>query len=241
MRIYLSRQTMIDIKNRWALITGASRGVGLRIATSLAEKGCRVILHSRDLSHTEILLNELNAAGHQVYEVDAELNSATDIEGLISQVNKITNNQLDILYNNAAIMTTYRPVFEPTIEDYQTSFMVNCIAPAKLCDAFLPAMLARNWGRIVNVSSGIINEPELMPYSCSKAALDRYVRDMLPTLEGTNVLMNLLDPGWLRTDLGGEKADNHPDSVIPGAIIPITLTQNSGSGKLYHAQDYVNA
>jgi short-subunit dehydrogenase len=231
---------MNDIKNKWALVTGASRGVGLRITKALAEKGCRVILHSRDLSHTEVLLNELNVAGHKVHAVAAELNSATGIESLISQVNDITDNQLDILYNNAAIMTTYQTVFEPTIEEYQTSFMVNCIAPAKLCDAFLPAMLERNWGRIINVTSGILNEPQLMAYSCSKAALDRYVRDMLPTIEGTNVLMNLLDPGWLRTDLGGEKADHHPDSVIPGAIIPITIPQNSGSGKLYQAQNYVN-
>ena len=77
-----------------------------------------------------------------------------------------------------------------------------------------------------------------MAYSCSKAALDRYVKDMIATLAGTNVLMNLLDPGWLRTDLGGENADNHPDSVIPGALVPILLEKGEGSGKMYQAQDY---
>ena len=231
---------MSDISNKWALVTGASRGVGLRIVKALAEKGCRVILHARDLSHTEQLLGELHAAGYQAYAVAAELSSADDIKQLISQVNEITHNNLGILYNNAAIMTPYQAVFEPTSDEYQTSFMVNCIAPAKLCDAFLPAMLARNWGRIINVTSGIMNEPELMPYSCSKAALDRYVRDMIPTLANTNVLMNLLDPGWLRTDLGGVNADHHPDSVLPGALIPATLKQEDGSGKLYQAQDYNN-
>ena len=230
---------MLDLTNKWALVTGASRGVGKRIATALVEKGCNVILHSRDLANTAILLDQLKSASkNKVHAVSAELSSPEDVERLINKVNAITQNKLDILYNNAAIMHAPRPMFKPTYVDYQASFMVNTIAPAKLCDAFLPRMLERNWGRIVNVSSGIENQPELMPYSCSKAALDRYVRDMVTKLEGSNVLMNLLDPGWLRTDLGGVNADNHPDSVIPGALVPIFIDQAEGSGKLYQAQDY---
>ncbi|NQV15609.1 SDR family oxidoreductase [bacterium] len=229
---------MLDIKNRWVLVTGASRGVGQRVAMALAEKECKIILHSRKLEGTQELLEELKNAGNEVYALEAELNLARDVNRLVEEVLKISGNYLDILYCNAAIMTTYKPIFGPTIEDYQNSFMVNAIVPAKLCDAFLPAMLEHDWGRIVNVTSGIADQPQLMPYSCSKAALDRYVRDMIPTLKGTNVLMNLLDPGWLRTDLGGQEAPNHPDSVIPGALVPVLLEKKMGSGKLYNAQDY---
>ena len=100
-------------------------------------------------------------------------------------------------------------------------------------------MIKRDWGRIINVTSGIADQPQLMTYSCSKAALDRYVRDMIPTLDGTNVLMNLLDPGWLRTELGGQEAPNHPDTVIPGALFPVLLEKEKGSGVLYQAQDYL--
>ena len=53
--------------------------------------------------------------------------------------------------------------------------------------------------------------------------------------------MNLLDPGWLRTDMGGPKADHHPDTVIPGALVPALLDKDAGSGVLYRAQDYCNA
>jgi len=219
-------------------VTGASRGVGQRVAMALAEKECKIILHSRKLEGTQELLEELKNAGNEVYALEAELNLARDVNRLVEEVLKISGNYLDILYCNAAIMTTYKPIFGPTIEDYQNSFMVNAIVPAKLCDAFLPAMLEHDWGRIVNVTSGIADQPQLMPYSCSKAALDRYVRDMIPTLKGTNVLMNLLDPGWLRTDLGGQEAPNHPDSVIPGALVPVLLEKKMGSGKLYNAQDY---
>ncbi|SMF13754.1 Short-chain dehydrogenase [Alteromonadaceae bacterium Bs31] len=229
---------MNKLQHKWALVTGASRGVGLRVAKALAQEGCQLIVHSRKLDNTREVVAKLSDMGTKVYPVAAELESTGELENLIQQVRDISGNHLDILFNNAAIMTPWRELFEPTIEDYARSYLVNSIIPAKLCDAFLPAMLERDWGRIVNVTSGIADQPNLMAYSCSKAALDRYVRDMLPTLAGTNVLMNLLDPGWLRTDLGGPEADNHPDSVIPGALVPILCDKNEGSGHLYQAQDY---
>ena len=229
---------MLNLNNKWALVTGASRGVGLRIAKALANEGCIVILHSRNLNNTRELLDELHRDGKQAYAVAAELDTTEGINNLIDDVRKLSNDCLDILYNNAAIMTPYREIYQPSPDEYLKSFMVNIIAPAKLCDAFLPGMLERNWGRVVNLTSGIADQPQLMPYSCSKAALDRYVRDMIPTLAGTNVLMNLLDPGWLRTDLGGDEAPNHPDSVIPGALVPVLLEQEAGSGGCYNAQAY---
>lgn len=229
---------MLDIRNRWALVTGSSRGVGSRVARALADKGCKIVLHSRSLEGTRDLLAELRSSGREAHSVAADLGSVPDITRLIEEVKEITGDHLDILYNNAAIMTKYRPIFEPTIEEYRMSFMVNAIAPAKLCDAFLPGMIARDWGRVVNVTSGIADQPQLMPYSCSKAALDRYVRDMVTTLQGTNVLINLMDPGWLRTDLGGPQAPNDPDTVIPGALVPVLIEKEKGSGTLYRAQDY---
>jgi len=226
------------IKGKWALVTGASRGVGMRVARGLAEKGCRMILHSRKLEGTKPLAEELKNMGIEVHQVAAELADFTQVEGLIRQVKEITGGTLDLLYNNAAIMTTYRDLYTVTAQEYTESFAVNCTAPAMLCDAFIPAMVKQNWGRVVNVTSGIADQPQLMAYSCSKAALDRYVRDMVSTLEGTNVLINLMDPGWLRTDLGGEQAPNDPDSVLPGALVPLLLEQEKGSGKLYPAQEY---
>lgn len=228
----------MNLEGKWALITGASRGVGLRVAKELGEKRCRIILHSRKIDHTKSILDDLQSKGIEAYSVEAELSKEDQVLKLINDVNEITDNKLDILYNNAAIMTEYVDTYTPTFEDYADSFMVNTIVPAKLCDAFIPGMLKRNYGRIVNVTSGIENVPQLMPYSCSKAALDRYVRDMVPTLKGTDVLLNLMDPGWLSTDLGGSNAPNSPDSVIPGAIIPVLLEEKDGSGKLYQAQDF---
>jgi len=82
-----------------------------------------------------------------------------------------------------------------------------------------------------------MNEPNLTPYAISKAAVDKFVRDFVPTLAGTGVQMTLLDPGWLRTDLGGPKAPNDPSSVIPGALVP-ALLDDGESGRFFRAQDY---
>ena len=119
-----------------------------------------------------------------------------------------------------------------TAEDYRKSFEVNVISLARICNRLVPPMLERKWGRVVNVTSGIVNQPELTAYAVSKAAVDKFVRDFAPSLADSGVMMNLLDPGWLRTDLGGPDAPNDPSSVIPGALVP-ALLDDGISGRFF--------
>ncbi len=229
----------VNIKNKWVLLTGASRGVGVRVTKALADQGCKLILQSRNLEGTKKLLEDLKAKGMEAHAVAAELSDLKQVEHLIAEAKRISGDHIDILYNNAAVMTKWREnKYGATAEEYTQSFLVNSTVPALICNAFISKMVERKWGRVVNVTSGIADQPELMPYSCSKAALDRYVRDLVKTLEGTGVLMNLMDPGWLRTDLGGPNAPNDPDKVLPGALVPVLLEEKEGSGRLYHAMDY---
>lgn len=228
---------MSKLAGKWALITGASRGVGRQIALGLAEHDCRLILHGRQASHCDGLARELSARGHEVRVVGAELSDGKQVDKLIDGLLESPGG-VDILYNNAAIMTPWREAHTTPVEDYRLSFEVNVIALTRLCDRLLPAMRERRWGRIVNVTSGIENIRELLPYSMSKAAVDRYVRDVSPSLEGSGVIMSLLDPGWLRTDLGGDKAPNAVETCLPGVLVPLLLDDNAPSGKFYRAQDY---
>jgi NAD(P)-dependent dehydrogenase (short-subunit alcohol dehydrogenase family) len=229
----------ISIKGKWVLLTGASRGVGVRVAKALADQGCKLILQSRSLDGTKKLVEELKAKGVEAHAVAAELSDLKQVDHLIAEARRISGDQIDILYNNAAVMTKYhQDKYAGTAEEYTLSFLVNSTVPSIICNAFIPKMVERKWGRVVNVTSGIADQPELMAYSCSKAALDRYVRDLVKTLAGTGVLINLMDPGWLRTDLGGPQAPNDPDKVLPGALVPVLLEEKEGSGKLYHAMDY---
>jgi NAD(P)-dependent dehydrogenase (short-subunit alcohol dehydrogenase family) len=228
---------MSKLKGKWALVTGASRGVGKQVALGLAEQGCRLVLHARQLSNLEPLLKELRSRGVEARAVAAELSEGAQVDAMIDGVLRDLGG-VDILYNNAAIMSPWRDAHTTPSEDYRRVFEINVIALARLCDRFLPPMVARRWGRIVNVSSGIENIRELLPYSMSKAAVDRYVRDVTPSLEGTGVIMSLLDPGWLRTDLGGDKAPNAVETCMPGALVPVLLEDGAPSGRFYRAQDY---
>lgn len=221
-----------------ALVTGASRGVGRQIALALAEEGCDLILHSRETKHTRELVAELGARGHLARSVAAELSVAEQVDSMIDGL--LDAGGVDILYNNAAVMTPWREAHTSPGADYRLSFEVNVIALVRLCDRLLPPMVERKWGRVVNVTSGIENIRELLPYSLSKAAVDRYVRDVSPSLAGTGVVMSLLDPGWLRTDLGGPNAPNDVESCRPGVLVPVLLPDDEASGRFFRAQDYVS-
>jgi NAD(P)-dependent dehydrogenase (short-subunit alcohol dehydrogenase family) len=228
---------MKTLQGKWSLVTGASRGVGLHVSEGLAQLGSNLVLHSRTLAHTESIASKLRALGVQVVTVSGELSDQNQVDSFLDAALSQAG-QIDVVYNNAAIMTPHRSAhFETPAEDYRTSFEVNVISLARICNRLVPLMIARGWGRVVNLTSGIQDQPELSAYSVSKAAVDKYVRDLAPKLAGTGVNMNLLDPGWLRTDLGGPNAPNDPASVLPGALVP-TLLNDGVSGRFFCAQDY---
>lgn len=228
---------MIDITGKWALVTGASRGIGKEISRALGKLGCNLVLHSRSVQHTRVLEQELADTGVDTVSLQADLSDPTQLTRLLSDIEHGAP-QIDILYNNAAIMTPYHEnVWLIPGEEFRSSFETNVISQINICNALIPPMIERAWGRVINLSSGINQQPQLAPYAISKAALRKFVEDCKPVLEGTGVAMNLLDPGWLSTDLGGKQAPNSVDSVIPGALVP-ALVSRCSSGVEYKAQDY---
>jgi len=226
-----------DTRGKWALITGASRGIGRQVSFGLAEYGCNLVLHSRDEAHTTALAGELRAKGIEVRQVSAELSDPAQVE---SMLDRLVNDgpEIDIVYNNAAIQIGYHEDWlnVPT-EEIRVSFEVNCTALIRICHRLIPGMIARGWGRVVNVTSGVKDQPQLIAYAVSKAVVDKFVMDTADHLKDKGILMNLMDPGWLRTDLGGPNAPGAVESVLPGALVPV-LIDDGTVGKLYHAQDW---
>ncbi len=228
---------MYEVKGRWALITGAARGIGYLTARFMAEQGCNLILHSRDLSHTEKVLSEVRSAGVSARAVAADLSDPDAVARMLEQIDGF-GVDTDIVLNNAGLQVAYRTDYCATpVSDYETSFRVNTIAPAMICYHFLPKMIGKGTGRIVNTTSGITLDVCQAGYSASKAALDKITIDLGSKVQGTDVLINLTDPGWCRTDLGGAQAPNAPESAIPGIVVGVFVNDGK-SGRCLGAQHF---
>lgn len=226
---------MISIKGKNALVTGSSRGVGQQIAIGLAQKGCNVVLHARTIeacAATEQLLAEYDV---NVYVVAGELSEEASVQEVIAQVNAL-GIDIDILYNNAGMMVPYEAdIWKHSWEAWMTSMKTNVFSMYTLCGAFIPQMAERGFGRVVNLISGINKTPELAPYGASKWAVIKLTEDLASKCANTNVKINALDPGWLRTDMGSQEAPNPVEAVLPGALVPALVNNDGVSGEAFEA------
>lgn len=228
---------MVNVKGKWALITGASRGIGYLSALFMAEQGCNLVLHSRKKDHCDKVLNEVKAKGVEAYAVEAELTDLVQVEKMLAEIDA-KETPVSIVLNNAGLQIAYRVDYLNTpVSDYTESFKINTIAPAMICYHFLPKMIENGFGRILNTTSGISLDPHQAGYSASKAALDKITVDLGHTVHGTDVMINLTDPGWCRTDLGGPQAPNAPESAIPGIVVGAFMDDKK-SGRFLGAQAF---
>ena len=228
---------MYNVRGKWALITGAARGIGYLTAKFMAGQGCNLILHSRDTAHTEKVLDEVRAMGVSSCAVAADLNDPDAVKRMLEEIDGF-GVDVDIVLNNAGLQIAYRTDYCATpVSDYEISFRVNTIAPAMICYHFLPKMMEKGTGRILNTTSGIALDVCQAGYSASKAALDKITIDLGSKVQGTDVLINLTDPGWCRTDLGGAQAPNAPESAIPGIVVGVFVNDGK-SGRYLGAQNF---
>lgn len=226
---------MISIKNKTAFVTGSSRGIGQQIVQGLANLGCNIIVHGRTKESCTATLKLLEKYPVKTYCVYGELSEEAGVQSIIQQVQAL-NISIDILYNNAAVMTAYKDDYlTHTWDEWMLSMRVNVFAMYTLCAAFLPGMQALGFGRIVNLSSGIMYKPELAPYGASKWAVNKLTEDLSVKLEGTGVRINYLDPCWLQTDMGGPDADYPVEAVLPGALAPVLVEDDGPNGVLFRA------
>lgn len=228
---------MTKAEEKWALVTGASRGIGREIALSLAKEGINVVVHSRKLVHTERLVKKLKTLGVKSFGVEAELSNSNEVLNMANEVLARVP-ELDFLFNNAGVQPKIRnPYYMMESEEYVWTYQVNVIAPMLLIEKFLPGMLKSDFGRIINTTSGVAKQPEQGAYAASKGALDKVTKDLAFKLTGTGVTANVSDPGWIQTDLGGPNASNTVDTVIPGMILG-AFASNEVNGKWLSAQRF---
>ncbi|MBQ6944868.1 MAG: SDR family oxidoreductase [Ruminococcus sp.] len=228
---------MTNVKGKWALLTGASRGIGYLSAIFMAKQGCNLVLHSRKKENCEKVLAEVKALGVEAYVVEAELSDLDSVEKMLKEIDA-KGTQIDIILNNAGLQIAYRTEYLTTpVSDYDISFKVNTTAPMMICYHFLPGMQERGFGRIVNTTSGIALEPEQAGYSAAKAALNKVTIDLGSKYQNSDIVLNLADPGWCRTELGGPNAPNSPESALPGVLVG-AFVDDKKSGRIFSAQEF---
>lgn len=222
--------------DRVALITGANRGLGLETARQLLQQGYRVLLTARNPDAGERATGSLRPLGQARFH-PLDVTKAEDIAALQAFVQR-EYGRLDALVNNAAVLQDERMSLQDMPPDLlRLTLETNSLAPLWLARAFLPLMLAQNYGRIVNVSSGMGQVNDLDDYSpayrLSKLALNGITRILADGLRGKNVLVNAVCPGWVRTDMGGPGASRSVEHGARGIVWAATLPDGGPQGGFF--------
>jgi NAD(P)-dependent dehydrogenase (short-subunit alcohol dehydrogenase family) len=232
----------MDPNARIAVVTGANRGIGLEICRQLAQRGIVVVLTSRDEAEGEVARQQLATNGLEVINHQLDVTDKASIQRLADWLRREFG-KLDILVNNAGIALDNRGILKVDLETIQTTIETNTYGPLLLCQTLVPLMKRHNYGRIINVSSGMGQLSEMgretSAYRLSKTALNAVTRMVAAELEGTDILVNSMCPGWVRTDMGGPNADRSVEKGAETAVWLATLPTGGPSGRFFRDQQEI--
>jgi len=224
-----------------AVVTGANRGMGLEASRQLGKLGYRVIMTSRDRDKGMAAMEGLRSDGLDVDFQQLDVTDPGHIRGLASYV-KNNYEGLDVLINNAGINPMRPDVFSVSAEIVRETFETNTLGPLMLSQALIPLM--NGDGRVVNVSSGMgqlsAMRGDCPPYRISKTALNAVTRILSYELKDTNVKVNCLCPGWVRTDMGGPTADRSAEEGVETTIWLATLPDDGPNGRYFRDKQEID-
>ena len=227
-----------DNPNQIALVTGANRGLGFETCRQLANLGMRVILTSRDPRLGEQAATSLSQQGASVVFHPLDVTDENSVATLQAFVER-QYGRLDVLVNNAGVwLDEGVSVFDVPLDRFRLTMETNFYGPLTLCRAFVPLMVKHGYGRVVNVSSGFgsVSDPggNVAAYRVSKIALNALTRIIAAEVNPRQVKVNSVDPGWVRTDMGGRSAPRSVERGAETAIWLATLPPDGPSGGFFH-------
>jgi 3-oxoacyl-[acyl-carrier protein] reductase len=202
----------IDLNDRVAVVTGGAQGIGRSIVERFVASGATVALWDRDIELARATQRELGPATH-AFEVDvAEPTSVS----AASAATLAALGRVDILVNNAGIAGPTAKLWEYPVEELRATLRVNLEGPFNCCRALVPGMIARNYGRIVNIASiaGKEGNPNASAYSASKAALIALTKSLGKELATYDIAVNAIAPAVARTAILGQVTQEHIDYMV---------------------------
>lgn len=191
----------LQLKDRRALVTGSSSGIGEAIARMLAEEGAKVVVHGRNRERAEKVAAEIGAAGVAIGDLSSDEGAAAVHAEAVAAL----GGNIEILINNAGGSSTGNTTKAPadiSIEDYVSNYHSNMLGSVRLCRMAVPDMVAAKFGRIINVSSAVAVQPNNLgaDYSGAKSALNNFTVSLAGSLKGVGVTVNTVSPGIIMVD-----------------------------------------
>ncbi|TGK06886.1 SDR family oxidoreductase [Leptospira semungkisensis] len=187
-----------QLKNKTALVTGSTAGIGLAIAIGLAREGAQVIVNGRTKARVDEAISHIKkeVPNASLLGVEADFSKKEEISSIVSKFPNV-----DILINNVGIFEP-KDFTEIPDEDWFRFFEVNVLSGVRLSKAYLPSMLKKNWGRILFISSesGLQIPSEMIHYGVTKSAQISLSRGLAELTKGTNVTVNSVLPGPTRSE-----------------------------------------
>jgi len=187
--------------SRVAVVTGAGRGLGQRVATGLAQRGFSIAAVARSQDQVTQTVGLIEKAGGRAIGVVADVCDIDSVENLKSTVHKQLG-KISVLINAAGVFGPIQLVAESDPQRWIETIATNTIGPYLTCRAFVGDMLASGWGRIINFSSAAALHPPgplNSAYGTSKVALNQFTRHLAAELNGTGVTANVIHPGEVKT------------------------------------------
>lgn len=204
-----------------ALITGSGRGIGLAMARTLASVGCAVAIQDIDEPVAQAEAERINAAGGRAIWLPGDLRDLTLAARVVPEVVSRLGG-LHILINNGAVQE-YRHWLDLSLDEVRRQVDADFFAPLLFCQQAAPIFKKQRWGRIINLGSvqQLKGNEYMLPYSLSKAALDKMTCALARDLAPDNITVNLIAPGWFDTYRNREQFKTDADRERMGKRLPL--------------------